>query len=155
MMNQNEVDVLGEIQEYLVVNLADELYAIPGIAVREVMRWQTPTSVPGAPAIMPGLISQRGVIFPVIDLRLMLGLTLTPSTRATRLVLVEHDVTRMALLVDNVVDLVPLTIKSITPPPAALEAQRVRLLAGVTILEGATLAVLNLGALVAALHETL
>ncbi|MBP1468057.1 purine-binding chemotaxis protein CheW [Candidatus Chloroploca sp. M-50] len=154
-MNQNEVEVLAEIQEYLVVNLADEHYAIPGIAVREVMRWQTPTSVPGAPAIMPGLISQRGVIFPVIDLRLILGLTLNLATRATRLVLVEHDVTRMALLVDTVVDLVPLTAKSIAPPPAALDAQRVRLLAGVTTLEGATLAVLNLGALVAVLHETL
>ncbi|NCC30606.1 MAG: chemotaxis protein CheW [Chloroflexia bacterium] len=154
-MNQKEAEALAEIQEYLVVNLADEHYAIPGIAVREIMRWQTPTSVPGAPAIMPGLISQRGVIFPVIDLRLMLGLTLTPTTRATRLVLVEHDVTRMALLVDTVVDLVPLAVKNITPPPAALESQRVRLLTGVTALEEATLAVLNLGALVAVLHETL
>ncbi|MBO9313640.1 MAG: chemotaxis protein CheW, partial [Chloroflexus sp.] len=47
---------------YLTMRLASEYYALPGTSVREIMRWRTPTPVPGAPPVIPGLINQRGQI---------------------------------------------------------------------------------------------
>lgn len=143
----------AEAHDFLVVRAADELYALPGAAVREVMRWRAPTPVPGAPPVIPGIISQRGVVLPVVDLRLALGLAAAPPGRAARLVVAQHEAADMALFVDAVVDLVRLAPADRAAPPAGLDAARARLLAAVARYGDSPLAVLNLAALVAALQE--
>lgn len=139
--------------DFLVVRAADELYALPGAAVREVMRWRAPTPVPGAPPVIPGIISQHGVVMPVVDLRLALGLADAPPGRAARLVVAQHEGADMALFVDAVVDLVHLAASERAAPPAGLEPARARLLAAVARHEGSPLAIINVAALIAALQE--
>ncbi|ACL25281.1 MULTISPECIES: chemotaxis protein CheW [Chloroflexus] len=114
-------------KEYLLFRLTNELYALPGKAVREVMRWHTPTPIPGAPPLLPGLLNQRGQILPVIDLRLLLGLPATAPDRATRLIWVHQDDIDAALLADAVDDLIAIEPSLLEPPPAHLTgpAQRV------------------------------
>lgn len=143
----------AEPSEFLIVRVAEELYALPGPAVREVTRWRAPTPVPGAPALIPGIVSQRGVVLPVVDLRLALGLAAAPPDRATRLVIAQHEGADLALQVDAVVDLAPLPAAALAPPPAALEPARARLLAAVARHGELPLGVLSLAALVAALAE--
>ncbi|MEJ5344608.1 MAG: chemotaxis protein CheW [Chloroflexus sp.] len=105
---------------YLYVRLAAEHVALAGTVVREIMRWRTPTPVPGAPPTIPGLINQRGQILPVIDVRLLLGLPAAPPDRATRLIWVHHEQIDAALLVDAVVDLITIEAGQIEPPPINL-----------------------------------
>jgi purine-binding chemotaxis protein CheW len=138
---------------FLVVRAADELFALPGPAVREVARWRAPTPVPGAPPVIPGIISQRGVVLPVVDLRLALGLAAAPPERAARLVVLQHEAVDLALFVDAVLDLVPIAPADRAPPPAGLDPSRARLLAAVARHDGRPLALLNLAALVAAVQE--
>ncbi|MDW8234896.1 MAG: chemotaxis protein CheW, partial [Roseiflexaceae bacterium] len=89
-------------QNILLIRLADEIYALPSVHVREVGRYRAFTPVPGAPPILPGIISQRGVILPVVDLRLVLGMPAMETTRSSRLVTVVYEDIDMALLVDAV-----------------------------------------------------
>ena len=112
---------------YLTVRLASEYYALPGTSVREIMRWRTPTPVPGAPPVIPGLINQRGQILTVIDARLLLGLAAAPPGRTTRLIWIQHNAIDAALLVDAVIDLITITSEQLTSPPVNLagSAQRV------------------------------
>ncbi len=112
---------------YLTVRLASEYYALPGTSVREIMRWRTPTPVPGAPPVIPGLINQRGQILTVIDARLLLSLAAAPPGRATRLIWIQHNAIAAALLVDAVIDLITITSEQLTSPPVNLagSAQRV------------------------------
>jgi len=112
---------------YLTMRLASEYYALPGTSVREIMRWRTPTPVPGAPPVIPGLINQRGQILTVIDARLLLGLAAAPPGRATRLIWIQHNAIDAALLVDAVIDLITIAPDHLTPPPINLtgSAQRV------------------------------
>lgn len=105
---------------YLYVRLAAEHVALAGTVVREIMRWRTPTPVPGAPPTIPGLINQRGQILPVIDVRLLLGLPAAPPDRATRLIWVHHEQIDAALMVDAVVDLITIEAGQIEPPPINL-----------------------------------
>lgn len=140
---------------YLLVLVGEEQYALPGDAVVEVTRWRAPTPVPGAPPVLPGIVSQRGSVLPVIDLRLVMGLAAAPPARASRLVMVQHQHVALALLVDGVIDLIPLALETLAQPPAALDPARARLLAAVARYNDAPLAVLNLGALLAVLHEGL
>lgn len=145
----------NETSEFLLVRVSDELYALPSAAVREVARWRNPTPVPGAPPVLPGIISQRGVVTPIIDLRLLLGLAANPTTRATRLIMLHHEQCDLALLVDAVLDLTAFATSALTPTPAALEASRARLLSSVTRHNDRPLGILSLAAIVAALQETI
>jgi len=141
--------------DFLVVRAADEFYGLPGASVREVMRWRAPTPVPGAPPMLPGIISQRGVVLPVVDLRLALGLPGAPPERSARLVSIQHEAGDLALFVDAVIDLVPLAAAARAQPPAALDPARARLLAAVARYADHPLALLNLAALIAAVQEGL
>jgi purine-binding chemotaxis protein CheW len=136
---------------HLLVSVATESYALDGRCVREVMRWRTLTPVPGAPPVLPGILSQRGVVVPVVDLRVLLGLPAQSPDRATRLVLAHHAHTDLALLVDAVIDLVELS-DPFEPPPNA-HTPTARLVGGVMRHGDRPLALLDLTALISAVQE--
>jgi twitching motility protein PilI len=60
------------------------------------------TRVPGAKTWIKGLANVRGQLLPIIDLRLFLGSGMTPLTRNTRIVVVNHREIPAGLLVDEV-----------------------------------------------------
>lgn len=138
--------------DLLLLQLGDERYAVAGLAVREIDRWRTPTPVPGAPPALPGIISQRGAILPVVDLRALLGLPPVQPGRATRLVMVQHEGLDLALLVDSVIDLIRLPTNELEPPPAA-DHHRTRLIAAVGRYEDHPLGLIDLAGLIASFQE--
>ena len=91
-----------ELRELLVFELAAELYALPLSCVREIMRLPAVTEVPRAPEAVLGLISARGRVTTLIDLRRRLRLAERPVGTRTRVLLVEHDDEVLGLLVDTV-----------------------------------------------------
>ncbi len=137
---------------YLLIHVGAEDFALDGRYVREVIRWRAPTPVPGAPPVLPGIISQRGIVVPMVDLRLLLGLPAQPPDRATRLVIVHHAGIDLALLVDAVLDLQELP-EPFDPPPAGHGTNGARLVSGVIRRTDRPLARLDLGALVHAVQE--
>ncbi len=147
-------DVTGQSdQTVLLIRLADEIYALPSVYVREVGRYRAFTPVPGAPPLIPGIISQRGVILPVVDLRLVLGMPTVETTRSTRLVTVVYEDIDMALLVDAVIDLTALPPDAFGQLPAGLDPARARFLRAVAFYDDQTVAMLDVGEIVAALRE--
>ena len=138
--------------DVLLIELAGELYGIPSASVREVLRYRAYTPVPGAPPALPGILSQRGTILPVVELRPLLGLEIAPVTRATRLVFVAHQDIDMALLVEAVLDLAALPADMVEPLPAALDPARARFLRGIARHEQQPVALIDLDELIAGLR---
>jgi purine-binding chemotaxis protein CheW len=138
--------------DVLLIQLAGELYAIPSASVREVIRYRAYTSVPGAPPTLPGILSQRGTILPLVELRPLLGLEVTDITRSSRLVIVAHNDVDMALLVEAVLDLTALPADTVEPLPAALDPARARFLRGIAQHEHQPVALLDLEELIAGLR---
>jgi purine-binding chemotaxis protein CheW len=138
--------------DVLLFQLAGELYSIPSASVREVVRYRACTLVPGAPPSLPGILSQRGTILPVVELRSLLGLALVPITRAARLVIVAYQDIDMALLAEAVLDLAALPADAVQPLPAALDPARARFLRGITHYEQQPVMLLDLGELIAGLR---
>lgn len=98
-----EAAVVEYIQQLLTFVLGGALYALPVERVREVVRMRSITPVPRVPAEVCGVISLRGEIVQVVDLRRRLGLEPIPATRASRIVIVHGEDGRVAgLLVDGV-----------------------------------------------------
>ncbi|MCS6947684.1 MAG: chemotaxis protein CheW, partial [Steroidobacteraceae bacterium] len=60
------------------------------------------TRVPGAKPWVKGLANVRGALLPVVDLRQLLGSGVTPTTRNTRVIVVNHREIPAGLMVDEV-----------------------------------------------------
>ncbi|NJN16928.1 MAG: purine-binding chemotaxis protein CheW [Oscillochloris sp.] len=142
-------------QAYLIVHAGGEVYAINGSVIREIARWRSPTPVPNVPALLPGIISQRGVILPVVDLRVLLDLPAHPPDRATRLVICQHEPFDLAILVDRVEDLTLIDQAELEPPPNGLPATAARIFSAVTRLADRPLALIDLSALITVVQEGL
>lgn len=123
--------MFDQAEAYLLFRVADEQYALPSGSVHEIVRWQAAVPVPGAPTILPGILVQRGVVYTVVDTRLLFGFATTAPERATRYVLFHEDEHRLALLVDAVLDLIALDLTLSEAIPATLPVARARLLRGV------------------------
>jgi purine-binding chemotaxis protein CheW len=91
------------VQQLLAFVIDGALYALPVERVREIVRMRSVTPVPRVPAEVCGVISLRGEIVQVLDLRRRLGLEPVAATRASRIVIVHGEDGRVAgLLVDAV-----------------------------------------------------
>jgi purine-binding chemotaxis protein CheW len=75
--------------QLLIFVLAGEEYAVDILRVREIIRYTTPTRVPGMPASVRGLINLRGRVVPVIDLAVRFGFPESEITERTSIVMVE------------------------------------------------------------------
>lgn len=90
------------VSEVLAFVLADERYALPLSSVREILKMPAVTEVPRAPQHVLGIISVRGRITTVVDLRRRLRMPESPLTKATRVLLVDDGREILGFLVDRV-----------------------------------------------------
>jgi purine-binding chemotaxis protein CheW len=115
-------------RELLVLWLGDDPYAIPVERVREIVRLRPITPIPRAPAAVRGVLSLRGEIVQVIDLRRRLGLVAFDresdaagdghSERRRIVVLNGEEGQMTGLLVDRVSEVLRLRDDSLRPPTA-------------------------------------
>jgi purine-binding chemotaxis protein CheW len=128
-----EQDVLNVLQGLLVVTfkLAQEAFAFEALFVREIIRNQEVNKLPKMPPFIEGLIKYRGIVVPIINLALRLGLPSQPPTSETRIIVVQCMSQVFGLLVDEVEAVVQLPIDRIEPSPALLHNMDSRYIYGV------------------------
>ena len=106
------------LRELLRVEVAGEPYALPIERVREIVRLCPITPVPRAPRLVLGVISLRGEIVQVLDLRLALGAAAVPPTRRSRIVVLHSESGEIAgWLVDAVNEVLRVPEGELRPPP--------------------------------------
>jgi len=105
-------------RELLVLWLDDAPYALPVERVREIVRLRPITPVPRMPAAVCGVLSLRGEIVQVVDLRLRLVLppSSDASPRSRIVVLHGEDGQLTGLLVDRVSEVMRLRDEALRPP---------------------------------------
>lgn len=93
----------GRRVEYLAFVLAGETYAVPIAHVAEILRLPPLTEVPRAPATVLGVVSVRGKLVTVLDLRKRFHLAEAPLDRRSRILLADGGTgEQLGLLVDEV-----------------------------------------------------
>lgn len=103
--------------EYLTFQLGKEEYGIDILKVQEIRSYEQPTRMAQAPDFIKGIIDLRGVIVPIIDLRLKLQCAQAEYTDFTVVIILNVRGTVMGVVVDAVADVVALTREAIKPAP--------------------------------------
>lgn len=108
-----------------------EDYALDIMRVREVIHPLPVTPVPRAPVFVEGVARLRGDVVPVVDVRKRFGLPASPPTPRTRFLVVVVGRRRLALVVDEVCEVVRLPRSAIRPAPALVRLDAPRFFLGV------------------------
>jgi len=139
-----QTNVLTEIQ-LVIFDLASEYYGVDISDVREIMRMQTITRVPGAPAFVEGVINLRGRVVPVIDLRKRLKLAVGEQTKESRIVVVDIAGRDVGVIVDAVTEVLRIPLSSVEPPSSMITNVDSDYLRGIAKLEAKLVILLDLG----------
>lgn len=109
VMRTDRIRPAGEtISEFLVFTLGTARMGLPLESVQEILKPVPITHVPRAAHDVLGILSVRGRITTVLDLRRRLGQPTAPTTRHTRILLVAGAEETMGLVVDTVLHVVRL-----------------------------------------------
>ncbi len=108
--------------QHLAFSLGEVEYAVELLRVREVLRFSTPTRVPGTMDFIRGVMNLRGNVVPVVDLHLKLGLPRASETEVACIAVVELDgewgeTIHLGVIVDAVTDIIDLGPDDIESPP--------------------------------------
>jgi len=89
---------------FLCFMLNNENYCIDILRVKELMGMTAITPLPGTPGFIRGIINLRGLIIPVVDLRLKFGLPFLDYSKRTCIIVVEVAYESETILMGIVVD---------------------------------------------------
>ncbi|MBK8258388.1 MAG: purine-binding chemotaxis protein CheW [Polyangiaceae bacterium] len=122
----------GPRTEFLAFRLGDDVYAGPVALIREILKPPPLTPVPRAPFAVMGIVSVRGQLVTVIDLRRRLRLPESAPTRRARVLLVNPQGTEvLGLYVDEVLQVYRLADNEIEHAAAALGGEVAPYIAGI------------------------
>lgn len=110
------IDDKGGPDEYLVLKLGPEEYAIDILCVREIRNYENVTHIANTPEFIKGVINLRGTIVPIVDMRTKFGHPASYDAFTVLIVLSVHD-RLLGIVVDSVSDVIPLASSEIRPPP--------------------------------------
>lgn len=140
----------GARAEYLAFRMAEEIYAVPIAYVKEILKLPPLTEVPRAPADVIGVISVRGRIVTVRDLRRRMRLVEAPPTRRSRILLAELSPEqggtgeRVGLFVDEVLHVYRFADQEIESAANVLGSELAEYVAGIGRQSGEMILLLDL-----------
>jgi purine-binding chemotaxis protein CheW len=107
-------------QEYLTFILQGEEYGVDILCVQEIRVWSSVTELPNKPDYIKGVINLRGVIIPIIDLRLRFGQPALDYNEQTVTIILRQQSSSMVvgIVVDAVSEVYKFTSQSIRKAPA-------------------------------------
>jgi purine-binding chemotaxis protein CheW len=111
--------------------------------VEEINRQMDVTPLPHVPSFVLGVMNLRGNVVTVVDLRTILGMPPSDSSRRSHNVIVRHDGERIGLAVDRIADVVHAPLNAIDELPANFDAVDSRFLQGVYAMDDGLLLVLD------------
>ena len=104
-------------REYLTFRLGNEEYGIDILKVQEIRSYEPPTRIANAPGHVKGVVNLRGVIVPIVDLRVRLN-TENCDYNAFTVVIVLHVAGRVVgAVVDGVSDVLEIAADSVRAAP--------------------------------------
>ena len=138
------VEVEEENIQFVIVTLADELYAFFGHSITSIAMVRDITPIPGTADYVLGVMYHQGRVESIVDIKQILGLAGTAVTRKSRVALAGTDEAQTGILVDTVEDVVDLPARGIFAPLHTMEAAKREYVAGETEYQERNVVILDL-----------
>jgi len=106
----------GDLKRFLAFSLGQEQFAIPLLAVKEVIAKPDYTPIPHTPSHFLGIINLRGQVISVVDLRTKFGIKADPTAESAVIICDLHPLS-IGVVVNSVNSVLSLTDDKISPPP--------------------------------------
>ena len=152
MHEQDSVGVSDQRGQYLSFRVGTDDYAVDILRVQEIRGWERVRALPDSRDFVKGVLDMRGIIVPIIDLRVRFG-NPDPAYSGTTVVIVvsvdREDGGRQLIgaVVDSVSDVLDVDASNLRPPPELGGAVNRQYLDGMVSLERGMVVLLNLNRL--------
>lgn len=105
------------VREFLAFKLGDEEYGIPIQCVQEIRSYEAPTRMVNLPPFIKGVVNLRGVIVPVLDMRIKFNQAQVDYDGFTVVMVLNIGRQVVGLVVDGVTDVITLASEQLLPVP--------------------------------------
>lgn len=109
--------MVTSIREFLAFKLGEEEYGIDILRVQEIRSFERPTRMTNTPGYVLGVVNLRGVIVPIIDMRLRFNLESVRYDTFTVVIVFNLGQRVIGMVVDGVSDVVSITAEQLRPVP--------------------------------------
>ena len=109
--------VATHIREFLAFKLGAEEYGIDILRVQEIRSFEPPTRMANAPAYILGVVNLRGVIVPIVDMRIKFNLEEVKYDTFTVVIVLNIGSQVIGMVVDGVSDVITLAPEQLRPVP--------------------------------------
>jgi purine-binding chemotaxis protein CheW len=104
-------------REYLSFKLGSEEYGIDILKVQEIRGYEQPTRIANAPVFIKGVVNLRGVIVPIVDMRVRFGLPDVQYNSFTVVIILNVAGRTVGMVVDSVSDVLEMSGEDIKHAP--------------------------------------
>ena len=105
-------------RQYLTFDLGGQEYGVGILTVQEIRGWSAVTAIPHSPKWLLGVINLRGVVVPIVDLRIRFDLERVDFNESTVVIILNLVDRVVGVVVDAVSDVITLNSAQIKPAPA-------------------------------------
>ncbi|KPF66626.1 chemotaxis protein CheW [Piscinibacterium candidicorallinum] len=116
MENFGNLALIGA-KEFLTFRLGEEEYGIDILKVQEIRGYENPTRIANAPAFIKGVVNLRGVIVPIVDMRLKFNCASAEYNSFTVVIVLNVGGRVVGMVVDSVSDVLELQNENVKPAP--------------------------------------
>ncbi len=106
-----------ETREFLAFKLGSEEYGIDILKVQEIRGYEKPTRMANVPEFIKGVVNLRGIIVPIIDMRIKFNMTTVEYNEFTVVIILNVSGRVLGMVVDGVSDVTTLTPDQIRNAP--------------------------------------
>jgi len=108
---------LDDVVQLVGFMIGDEEYAVPILAIQEIIKPFSWTRVPQVPSYVLGVFNLRGAVIPLIDLRTKFGLTPKKHGEDTRFIVMRHGDDVAGFVIDRLTMAIRIKKENIGPAP--------------------------------------
>lgn len=137
-------DSARSILKFITFGLGRERFGIAIEDVKEIIAAYEIVPLPRTPEFIEGIISLRGEIIPVVDMRIRFDMPHGDSDEETRVIVLEMTDFYVGIQVDNVYEVLKLEEDVIEPPPKLVGGLKGDYIEGVAEVKGKLTIILNL-----------
>ena len=105
------------INEFLTFRLGNEEYGIEILKVQEIRGYDSVTQIANAPDFIKGVVNLRGIIVPILDMRIKFRLDRVEYNQFTVVIILNVAGRVMGIVVDGVSDVIELEADQVRPAP--------------------------------------